>query len=75
LFKLCFTVWNQGVQVNRDGYKLNGTYQLLAFADYVNILVERLHSVKKITEALVVASKETGLVVNADKPEYMFMAK
>ena len=55
------------VQVNQDGLKLNGTHQLLAYADDVNILAARVHTVQENAEALVVASKETGLEVNADK--------
>jgi hypothetical protein len=45
------------VHVNQDGLKLNGTHQLLVFADNVNILGRRIHNIKKNTEALVVASK------------------
>jgi hypothetical protein len=30
------------VQVNQDGFKLNGTHQLLAYADDVNILGEEV---------------------------------
>jgi hypothetical protein len=55
------------VQVNQDGLKLNGTHQLLAYADYVNVLGGSVHTVKKNVEALVVATKEFGLQVNADK--------
>jgi len=47
------------VQFNHDGLKLNGTHQLLVYADGVNILGGGIHTVKKNTEALVVASKET----------------
>ena len=47
------------VQVNQDGLKLNGTHQLLAYADDVNILGGSIHTIEKNTEALVVASKET----------------
>ena len=50
--------------------KLNGTHQLLAYADDVNILGGRVHTVKGNTEALVVASKEIGLEVNVDKTKY-----
>jgi hypothetical protein len=45
------------VWVNQDGLKLNGAHQLLVFADNVNILGRSIHTIKKNTEALVVASK------------------
>ena len=45
------------VQVNQDGLELNGTHQLLAYADDVNILVGSVHTVKENAEALVVATK------------------
>jgi transposase len=34
-----------------------------------------MHTVKKITEALVVASKENGLAVNVVKTKYMVMSR
>jgi len=43
------------VQVNKEDLKLNGTYQLLVYADYVNILGGSVHTIKKNAEALVVA--------------------
>jgi len=54
--------------------KLNGTYQLLVYADDVNILGRSANTTnKKKTEALVVASKKTGLEENAAKTKYMVM--
>ena len=50
--------------------KLNGTHQLLAYADDVNILGGSVHTVKENGEALVVVSMETGQEVNADKSKY-----
>jgi len=38
-----------------------------------NILGVSVYTVKKNTDALLVASKQTGLEVNADKPKYMVM--
>ena len=35
------------VKVNQDGLKLNGTHQLLAYADDVNILARSVDTVKK----------------------------
>jgi hypothetical protein len=44
-----------------------GLTQLLSYADVVNILGGSVHTVKENAEALVVATKEIGLEVNADK--------
>jgi len=61
------------VQVNQDGLKLNGTHQLLVYADDVNILGRSTQTIKKNTDTIVVARKENGLEVNADKTKYMVM--
>ena len=63
------------VQVNQDGLQLNGTHQLLVYADDVNILRGSVHAIKEIAEALVVANKETGTEVNANKTKYMVMSR
>jgi hypothetical protein len=55
------------VQVNQDGLKLNGTHQLLAYADDFNILGGSIHTLKENAESLVVATMEIGLEINADK--------
>ena len=55
--------------------KLNGTHRLLAYADDVNILGGSVHTVKKNAEALVAATKETGLEVNARKSKYMTVSR
>jgi hypothetical protein len=54
------------VRVNQAYLKLNGTHQLLVYANDINILGGSVHTLKKSTDTLVVASKETGLEVNAD---------
>ena len=63
------------IQVNQDGLKLNGTHQLLAYADDVNILGGSVHTVRENAESLVVATKEIGLEVNAGKTKYMIMSR
>ena len=59
------------VQVNRDDLKLNGTHQLLVCAEDVNILGGSVHTTIKNAEAVVVASKDTGLEVHAGKTKCM----
>ena len=63
------------VQVNQVCLKLDGTHELLVYADDVNILRGSVHTVKENAEALVVASKESELEVNADKAKYMVMTR
>jgi hypothetical protein len=55
--------------------KLNGTHQLLVYADGVNILGGSLHTLKENAEALVAATRETGLEVSVDKTKYMVMSR
>ena len=61
LFNFALEYAIRRVQVNQDGMKLNGTHQLLAYADDVNILEGSIYTVKENAEALVVATKEIGL--------------
>ena len=63
------------VQVNLDGLKLNGTHQLLVYADDVRKFGGSIHTIKENTESLVVASKKIGLEVNVDKTKYMVMSR
>jgi hypothetical protein len=62
------------VQVNQDGLKLNGTHQLLVYADNMNISCGRVHTIKNNSYALIVARKEIGLEVNVDETKYVVMS-
>jgi len=47
----------------------------LVYADDVNIFGGNIYNIKKITDALVVPSKETGLKVNSDETKYLVMSR
>ena len=48
------------VHVNQYGAKLNGTHQLLVYANGFNILGGRIQTIKENAEALIVISNITG---------------
>jgi len=63
------------VKVDQDDWKLNGTRQLLVYADDVNILGVSVHTVKRNTKSLLFARKEIGLEVYNGNTKYAVMSR
>jgi hypothetical protein len=57
------------------GTELNGTHQLLVYADDVTLLGNNLNTRKKNTHTLISDSKEVGLEVNTEESEYMLLSR
>jgi hypothetical protein len=72
---LTFKYATRKVQENQAGLKSNGTHQLLAYADDVNLLGDNIDIINKNTETRVDASKEVGLKANVEKTKYMLVSR
>jgi hypothetical protein len=62
------------VQENQMGLKLNGTHQLLAYADDVNLLGDNIDTLENHKETLIDASKKVGLEINVEKTKCMLLS-
>jgi hypothetical protein len=70
LFNFALEYAIRKAQENQERLKLNGTHQLLSYADDVNRVAENTDTTKK-KQSLLDACKEVGLEVNPEKTNYM----
>jgi hypothetical protein len=67
LFNFALEYAIQKVQENQMGPKLNGTHQLLAYGDDVNLLGDNIDTIEKNTNTLIDAGKDIGKEINVEK--------
>jgi hypothetical protein len=72
LFNIASEYAIRKVQGKQVGLKLDGTHQLPAYADDVNLLGYNIDTIKK---NLVDANKEVGLEINVEKTMYMLLSR
>jgi hypothetical protein len=55
--------------------KLNGTHQVLAYADDVSLLGDNVDTIEKNKETLIDASTEDSLEINVQKTKYKLLSR
>jgi hypothetical protein len=75
LFNLAFEYAIRKVQKNQVVLKLNGTHQLLIYADEVNLLGENIATLKNNMETLTDPITEVGLEVSTERTKYMLLSR
>jgi hypothetical protein len=63
------------VQENQVELKLNGTHQLLAYTDDVNLLGGNTDTVKENADTLVDANMEVGLEINIGRTKHILLSR
>jgi hypothetical protein len=63
------------VQEKHVGLKLNGSLQLLAYAQDVNLMGDNMDTVKKDIGTSTDACKKSDLDANAEKTKYMLLSR
>ena len=71
LFNFALEYAIRKVQETNLGLDMNGTHQVLAYADKVNLIDDDIRTIERNLDVLLNACKDIGLAVNTGKNKYL----